>query len=145
MSKDRLEAFSDGVIAILITIMVLELGAPHCTTWAALRADLPVLLAYVLSFVYTGNELSRSLSRWSETNRERGGAVGVFLYRGQVGAGRAGCRERGQPVGGAVVGFLYRGQVGLGRAGCRERGLPVGVAFGVFFSRYIGVVHPTPL
>src|SRR5258708_7667604 len=54
MSKDRLEAFSDGVIAILITIMVLELRTPHGTTWAALREDLPVLLAYVLSFVYIG-------------------------------------------------------------------------------------------
>ena len=54
MSKDRLEAFSDGVIAILITIMVLELRTPHGTTWAALREDLPVLLACVLSFVYIG-------------------------------------------------------------------------------------------
>src|SRR5258706_12620366 len=54
MSKDRLEAFSDGVIAILITIMVLELRTPHGTTWAALRQDLPVLLAYVLSFVLIG-------------------------------------------------------------------------------------------
>src|SRR6266446_2200441 len=54
MSKQRLEAFSDGVIAILITIMVLELRTPHGTTWAALREDLPVLLAYVLSFVYIG-------------------------------------------------------------------------------------------
>ena len=54
MSKGRLEAFSDGVIAILITIMVLELRTPHGTTWAALRQDLPVLLAYVLSFVYIG-------------------------------------------------------------------------------------------
>jgi uncharacterized membrane protein len=54
MSKDRLEAFSDGVIAILITIMVLELRTPHGTTWAALREDLPVLLAYVLSFVNIG-------------------------------------------------------------------------------------------
>ena len=52
MSKDRLEAFSDGVIEILITIMVLELRTPHGTTWTALREDLPVLLAYVLSFVY---------------------------------------------------------------------------------------------
>jgi uncharacterized membrane protein len=52
MSKDRLEAFSDGVIAILLTIMVLELRTPHGTTWAALREDLPVLLAYVLSFVW---------------------------------------------------------------------------------------------
>jgi len=54
MSKDRLEAFSDGVIAILITIMVLELRVPRETTWTALRAELPVLLAYVLSFVYLG-------------------------------------------------------------------------------------------
>jgi uncharacterized membrane protein len=48
------EAFSDGVIAILITIMVLELRTPQGTTWAALREDLPVLLAYVLSFVCIG-------------------------------------------------------------------------------------------
>jgi len=54
VSTDRLEAFSDGVIAILITIMVLELHTPHGTTWDALRDDLPVLLAYVLSFVYLG-------------------------------------------------------------------------------------------
>ena len=54
MSKTRLEAFTDGVIAILITIMVLELRTPHGTTWAALRQDLPVLLAYVLSFVLIG-------------------------------------------------------------------------------------------
>ena len=54
MSKGRLESFSDGVIAILITIMVLELRTPHGTTWAALRGDLPVLLAYLLSFVYLG-------------------------------------------------------------------------------------------
>jgi len=54
MSKGRLEAFSDGVIAILITIMVLELHTPTGTSWAALREDLPVLLAYVLSFVNIG-------------------------------------------------------------------------------------------
>jgi uncharacterized membrane protein len=54
MSKGRLESFSDGVIAILITIMVLELRTPHGTTWAALRGDLPVLLAYLLSFVDLG-------------------------------------------------------------------------------------------
>jgi uncharacterized membrane protein len=54
MSKDRLEAFSDGVIAILITIMVLELHVPEGGTWSDLHAELPVLLAYVLSFVYLG-------------------------------------------------------------------------------------------
>ncbi|MGE5245161.1 MAG: TMEM175 family protein [Betaproteobacteria bacterium] len=52
MSKSRLEAFSDGVIAILITIMVLELRAPEGHTIAALRPLLPVFLAYVLSFVF---------------------------------------------------------------------------------------------
>lgn len=54
MSKGRLEAFSDGVIAILITIMVLELKVPHGATWAALSPLLPVFLSYVLSFVYVG-------------------------------------------------------------------------------------------
>jgi TMEM175 potassium channel family protein len=52
MPKERLAAFSDGVIAILITIMVLELKVPHGDDWTALAAALPVFLAYVLSFVY---------------------------------------------------------------------------------------------
>jgi uncharacterized membrane protein len=54
MTKSRLEAFSDGVIAILITIMVLELGVPHGTDLAALVPLAPALLAYVLSFVFLG-------------------------------------------------------------------------------------------
>src|SRR5262245_48362300 len=54
MSKSRLEAFSDGVIAILITIMVLELKIPHGADFAALRPILPVFLSYTLSFVYLG-------------------------------------------------------------------------------------------
>ena len=54
MSTGRMEAFSDGVIAILITVMVLELPIPHGTTWAALHGALPVLLSYVLSFAYLG-------------------------------------------------------------------------------------------
>jgi uncharacterized membrane protein len=54
MKKGRLEAFSDGVIAILITIMVLELKIPHGTDWESLRPLLPVFLTYVLSFVYLG-------------------------------------------------------------------------------------------
>src|SRR5918993_1346334 len=52
MRKGRLEAFSDGVIAILITIMVLELKVPHGADWAALRPLWPIFLSYVLSFVY---------------------------------------------------------------------------------------------
>jgi len=54
MSKQRLEAFSDGVIAILITIMVLELHIPHGVTLEALRPTLPVFLTYILSFVILG-------------------------------------------------------------------------------------------
>jgi uncharacterized membrane protein len=54
MTKGRLEAFSDGVIAILITIMVLELRAPQGASLSALRAVFPSLLVYVLSFIYLG-------------------------------------------------------------------------------------------
>src|SRR5919199_5703205 len=54
MPTSRMEAFSDGVIAILITIMVLELRIPHGTTWAALHDSAPALLTYVLSFIYLG-------------------------------------------------------------------------------------------
>jgi uncharacterized membrane protein len=54
MGTGRLEAFSDGVLAIIITIMVLELKVPHGTDLAALRPLLPVLLSYILSFVYLG-------------------------------------------------------------------------------------------
>jgi uncharacterized membrane protein len=54
MNKARLEAFSDGVIAVIITIMVLEMKVPHGTDIAALAPILPVFLAYVLSFIYVG-------------------------------------------------------------------------------------------
>ncbi len=54
MGKGRLEAFSDGVIAIIITIMVLELKIPHGENWAALRPLIPIFLSYVLSFIYLG-------------------------------------------------------------------------------------------
>ena len=54
MTTTRLEAFSDGVIAILITIMVLELHIPHGADWGALRAMAPALLIYALSFIYLG-------------------------------------------------------------------------------------------
>jgi TMEM175 potassium channel family protein len=54
MNKGRLEAFSDGVIAILITIMVLDLKVPHGSDWEALRPLVPLLLMYALSFVFLG-------------------------------------------------------------------------------------------
>ncbi|HET6993779.1 MAG TPA: TMEM175 family protein [Chitinophagaceae bacterium] len=59
MTKSRLEAFSDGVIAIIITIMVLELKAPHDASWHSIKAVLPSFLSYVISFtlvaIYWGN------------------------------------------------------------------------------------------
>lgn len=54
MTKNRLEAFSDGVLAIIITIMVLELKVPHTPDIAALQPLIPVFLSYVLSFIYLG-------------------------------------------------------------------------------------------
>jgi TMEM175 potassium channel family protein len=54
MGKDRLTAFSDGVIAIIITIMVLEMHVPHGSDAAALAAAVPSFLSYVLSFIYVG-------------------------------------------------------------------------------------------
>ena len=54
MEKNRLEAFSDGVLAIIITVMVLELRVPHDSDVAALKPLLPVFLTYLLSFIYLG-------------------------------------------------------------------------------------------
>jgi uncharacterized membrane protein len=54
MTKSRLEAFSDGVMAIIITIMVLEIKTPHNTSWIALLDQLPVFSSYLLSFVFIG-------------------------------------------------------------------------------------------
>lgn len=54
MSKGRLEAFSDGMVAIFITVMVLELKVPHGADWASLRPLLPSLSTYVLSYVFLG-------------------------------------------------------------------------------------------
>jgi uncharacterized membrane protein len=54
MNKSRLEAFSDGVLAVIITVMVLEMKSPRGTSLAALTAVIPVFLSYVLSFIYIG-------------------------------------------------------------------------------------------
>jgi uncharacterized membrane protein len=54
MGKNRMEAFSDGVLAIIITIMVLEMKVPHGADFDALRPLLPVFLTYILSFIYLG-------------------------------------------------------------------------------------------
>ena len=80
MSKDRLQAFSDGVIAILITIMVLELHRPDGTDWHALREELPVLLAYVLSFVYVGIYWNNHHHMLSAVQRVSGGTLWANLH-----------------------------------------------------------------
>lgn len=54
MNKNRLEAFSDGVLAIIITIMVLELKPPHGSDWAAIKPLMPVFTSYVMSFLFVG-------------------------------------------------------------------------------------------
>jgi uncharacterized membrane protein len=54
MGKGRLEAFSDGVLAIIITIMVLEMKVPHGDSWKDLEGIFPVFLSYILSFIYIG-------------------------------------------------------------------------------------------
>lgn len=54
MNKNRLEAFSDGVMAIIITIMVLEIKPPHSAEWAEIKPILPVVFSYLFSFLYVG-------------------------------------------------------------------------------------------
>ncbi|MFL5864187.1 MAG: TMEM175 family protein [Solirubrobacteraceae bacterium] len=80
MPKGRLEAFSDGVIAILITIMVLELRTPAGTSWHALGHELPVLLAYALSFVYLGIYWNNHHHMLVAVSRVTGGAMWANLH-----------------------------------------------------------------
>ena len=80
MPKGRLEAFSDGVIAILITIMVLELHTPVGTSWHALGHELPVLLAYALSFVYLGIYWNNHHHMLAAVSRVTGGAMWANLH-----------------------------------------------------------------
>jgi len=80
MGKGRLEAFSDGVIAILITIMVLELKVPQGTDWTALRPILPVFLAYVLSFVFLGIYWNNHHHLLHATQRITGGIMWANLH-----------------------------------------------------------------
>jgi TMEM175 potassium channel family protein len=80
MTKSRLEAFSDGVIAILITIMVLELRAPHEADLAALRPLLSTFLVYVLSFVYLGIYWSNHHHLLHATRRVNGAVLWANLH-----------------------------------------------------------------
>jgi uncharacterized membrane protein len=80
MNKGRIEAFSDGVIAIIITIMVLELKTPHSTTLQALRPLLPTALSYVLSFVYVGIYWNNHHHLFHAVKQVRGGVLWANLH-----------------------------------------------------------------
>jgi uncharacterized membrane protein len=80
MSKTRLEAFSDGVVAILITIMVLELKVPHGADWQALRQIAAPFLTYVLSFVFLGTYWNNHHHMLHTTTRINGAILWANLH-----------------------------------------------------------------
>jgi uncharacterized membrane protein len=80
VEKNRLEAFSDGVLAIIITIMVLELKVPHGSDWAALEPLLPVFLSYVLSFLYVGIYWNNHHHLLKACRRVNGGILWANLH-----------------------------------------------------------------
>jgi len=80
MEKDRLIAFSDGVLAVVITIMVLELKAPREPTLAALAADAPTFLAYVLSFIYIGIYWNNHHHLFTLVSQVRGAVLWANLH-----------------------------------------------------------------
>src|SRR5262245_1778651 len=80
MNKNRLEAFSDGVLAIIITIMVLELRVPEGTTLDALRPVAPVFLSYVLSFVFLGIYWSNHHHLMQAVRHVSGGVLWANLH-----------------------------------------------------------------
>ena len=80
MKTTRLEAFSDGVLAIIITIMVLELKVPHAIELAALKPVLPVLLSYVLSFIYLGIYWNNHHHLFQATEQVSGGILWANLH-----------------------------------------------------------------
>jgi uncharacterized membrane protein len=80
MKTTRLEAFSDGVLAIIITIMVLELKVPHAVELAALKPVLPVLLSYVLSFIYVGIYWNNHHHLFQVTEQVSGGILWANLH-----------------------------------------------------------------
>jgi uncharacterized membrane protein len=80
MTTARLEAFSDGVFAVIITIMVLELKVPHGADWEALRPLTPVFLTYVLSFVFIGIYWNNHHHMMHLTERVTGGIMWANLH-----------------------------------------------------------------
>ena len=80
MPKNRLEAFSDGVLAIVITIMVLELRAPHDGSWSGVQPLLQPLASYILSFVYIGIYWNNHHHMFHATERVSGGVLWANLH-----------------------------------------------------------------
>src|SRR5262245_20247864 len=80
VGKGRLEAFSDGVLAIIITIMVLELKAPHDPTGEALQELVPKFLSYILSFVYVGIYWNNHHHMLHVTKRVTGGILWANMH-----------------------------------------------------------------
>jgi uncharacterized membrane protein len=80
MGKNRLEAFSDGVLAIIITIMVLEMKVPHGDDWTTLQKLLPVFLSYVLSFIYVGIYWNNHHHLLHTVKRVSGGVLWANLH-----------------------------------------------------------------
>ena len=80
MKTSRLEAFSDGVLAIIITIMVLELKVPHAVELSALKPVLPVLSSYVLSFIYLGIYWNNHHHLFQATEEVSGGILWANLH-----------------------------------------------------------------
>ncbi|GLQ45777.1 hypothetical protein GCM10007862_08280 [Dyella lipolytica] len=80
MDKGRLEAFSDGVLAIIITIMVLELKVPHGDSWDVLLPQWPVFLSYVMSFIYVGIYWNNHHHLLHASERVSGGVLWANLH-----------------------------------------------------------------
>ncbi|OUJ74784.1 TMEM175 family protein [Hymenobacter crusticola] len=80
MSKGRLEAFSDGVLAIIITIMVLEIKVPHGADFPALKPLLPIVLSYILSFIYVGIYWNNHHMMLTSIDRISGGILWANLH-----------------------------------------------------------------
>jgi uncharacterized membrane protein len=80
MKTSRLEAFSDGVLAIIITIMVLEMKVPHGVDLAALKPVLPIFLTYVLSFIYLGIYWNNHHHLFQATEQVSGGILWANLH-----------------------------------------------------------------
>ncbi len=119
MLKERLTAFSDGVVAIIITIMVLELKAPHEASFSALAALTPTFLAYALSFAYIAIYWNNHHHLFQATRRVTGAILWAFSLRSTA------------HVATLVLGFLLMGLMGARHFGRFHGGNAPGEANGV--------------